>query len=110
MKLSKLVKNGAKRLSFLSPFFGQIGYFRGMQIKIGAKKLKNGVKSYFRFETLANVRLKNDLCNYDIFWGEFRSGIPIMSFYDAVAPLYHIFNITSIKKLHIFLFSKAYEP
>jgi hypothetical protein len=44
MKLSKLVKNGANIFLFFTPIFGQIGYFRGMKVKIGAKKIKKWSK------------------------------------------------------------------
>jgi hypothetical protein len=40
MKLSKMVKNGANIFYFFTPIFGQIGYFRGIKVTIGAKIIR----------------------------------------------------------------------
>ena len=40
MKLTKLVKNGARIFYLFAPIFGQITYFRGIKVTIWAKNIK----------------------------------------------------------------------
>ena len=45
IKLSKLVKNEANIIYFLTPIFCQIGHFWGIKVTIGAKKIQKWGKN-----------------------------------------------------------------
>ena len=89
-----MVKNGANIFYFLSPIFCQIGYYQGIKVTIGLKKIQKWGKNPIS-SVLPHVHIKNKLCGYGFFLGQLR----IYLFIKTSLSLQNLFLYSMVKPI-----------